>query len=246
MKKFLCIGNSFGTDGARYLHGVARAAGVDTKVVNLYIGGCSLYRHYRNMLSGEKAYSYEINGFSSGLCVSLKEALLSDEWDAIYTQQCSPDSGEPETYEPFASRLAAFVRECCPHAKFFVQETWTFETDAPRFLKTSYRTPETHIEAIRECYKKMAEITEADGIIPCGDAMYALWQRKAELGIDAVHRDGFHAHFGHGRYLLALTIFSALTGRDVRENTFCDFDTEVDPKVAQACREIAYEVTHKA
>ena len=57
MKKIIVIGNSFGTDITRYLYGVARSEGVDLKVVNLYIGGCSLYRHYRNMLSEEPVYS---------------------------------------------------------------------------------------------------------------------------------------------------------------------------------------------
>ena len=61
--KLLVVGNSFGDDCTHYLHQVARADGVDIKAVNLYIGGCSLYRHYRNMLSGEAVYDYQINGF---------------------------------------------------------------------------------------------------------------------------------------------------------------------------------------
>ena len=55
MKKILAISNSFGVDANRYFHGVCRSAGEDIKVVTLYIGGCTLYRHYRNMLSGEAA-----------------------------------------------------------------------------------------------------------------------------------------------------------------------------------------------
>ena len=58
MIKVLVIGNSFGQDSVRYLYGIARAAGKDVRVVNLYIGGCSLYRHYRNMLSEESVYDY--------------------------------------------------------------------------------------------------------------------------------------------------------------------------------------------
>ena len=49
--RVLAIGNSYSQDATRYLYGIARAGGVDVKVVNLYIGGCSLSRHYRNMLS---------------------------------------------------------------------------------------------------------------------------------------------------------------------------------------------------
>ena len=93
MKKILLISNSFGEDAARYFYGIARAAKESVKVVVLYIGGCSLYRHYRNMLSEEKVYDYIIDGIRSGLSVSLKEALLSDEWDYVTLQQCSPLSG---------------------------------------------------------------------------------------------------------------------------------------------------------
>ena len=64
--KILAIGNSYSSDATRYLYGIARADGVKIKVVNLYIGGCSLYRHYRNMLSSEKAYTMELDGISSG------------------------------------------------------------------------------------------------------------------------------------------------------------------------------------
>lgn len=245
MFKILVIGNSFGTDCTRYLYNVARADGKDAKIVNLFIGGCSLYRHYRNMLSEEKVYAYELNGFRTDFLVSLKWALLSDEWDVVMTQQCSPDSGEPETYEPYATALAAYVRKLCPGAKFFVHQTWTFEYETPRFKLTSFTTPETHFPAIVKNYEMMADITGADGIIPDGEAMYTLWQRKAQYGLEKVHRDGFHADLGCSRYMLALTVWGTLTGRDVRNNKFCDFDVAVTPEQADAAREVAAETVGK-
>lgn len=171
--KVLFIANSFGEDTTRYLHGIARADGKNWKVVNLYIGGCSLYRHYRNMLSGEAAYEYQINGHKSGLMVSLQQVLLSDEWDVVATQQCSPLSGDEESYEPFATALAEFVRIHAPKAKFYVHQTWTFETDAPRFKLTSFTTPEEMFPAIKHCYVQMAKNTRAWGIIPNGEVMAA-------------------------------------------------------------------------
>jgi len=245
MIKILCIGNSFGTDCTRYLYGVARNQGVQLKAVNLYIGGCSLYRHYRNMLSEEKVYDYEINGFRSDFKVSIKDVLLADEWTYVFTQQCSPQSGEPETYEPYATAIADYVRRLNPGANFFVHQTWTFDTGADRFKLTSFSDPETHFEATRRNYEIMADNTRACGIIPDGEAMFTLWKNREKYGIEKVHRDGFHAAYGVGRYLLALTVFGTLTGKDVRENTFSDFDTEVSERAAAGCRETAYEVTRK-
>ena len=242
MLKILCIGNSFGSDSQRYLWGTARADGKDIKAVNLYIGGCSLYRHYRNMLSGAAVYNYEINGHRTDLMVSLGQVLLMEEWDIIYTQQCSPESGEDERYEPYARELAAYIRRCAPGAKYFVHQTWTFEAGAPRFKLTSYTEPETMIEAIRRNYIRMYEETGADGIIPDGEAMYRLWQRREEYGIEKVHRDGFHADLGLGRYLLALTVWRSLTGRSVAENSFRDFDVPVSEEHARLCAALADEV----
>ena len=55
----LAIGNSFSQDGTRYLHQVAKSAGVNLTVVDLEIGGCPLDKHYRNMKADAKAYAFE-------------------------------------------------------------------------------------------------------------------------------------------------------------------------------------------
>ena len=47
----LLIANSYGVDATRYLHRIARADNVEINTVCLYIGGCSLSTHYRNMYS---------------------------------------------------------------------------------------------------------------------------------------------------------------------------------------------------
>ena len=44
----LAIGNSFSRDATAYLHQLLTASGMENTVVNLYIGGCSLERHWQN------------------------------------------------------------------------------------------------------------------------------------------------------------------------------------------------------
>ncbi len=63
----LSIGNSFSKDAQRYLHQIAKADGVDVHSFNLYIGGCSLSTHHKNMLSEERANTLEKNGVSTVL-----------------------------------------------------------------------------------------------------------------------------------------------------------------------------------
>lgn len=98
--KVLSIGNSFSQDAQRYLHRLAKHEGVELKTVNLYIGGCSLQRHYINMLDDNAAYDFEFNGEQTGIKVSIRQALASDDWEFITLQQASHFSGKYETYLP--------------------------------------------------------------------------------------------------------------------------------------------------
>ena len=236
------IGNSFSQDAARYIYGISRAAKKEVKVVNLYIGGCSLYRHYRNMLSEEAAYSYEINGISSGLSISLKKALLLDEWDYVMFQQCSPQSGEYEKYQPYLSELAAYVRKHCPPAKLVMHMTWTFVHNAPRFKLTPFETPEEMLPAIESAYKLAAEAIGAEFVIPSGLAVKKLYDKIGE----ATYRDGFHCHLGHTRYLLGCLLFMAFTGKSVEGNSFRDFDAEIPEDMVEMVQRIAIETALEA
>ena len=77
MTKVLSIGNSFSQDAQRYLHKIAQNEGVDMKCVNLYIGGCSLKRHYVNLLEDKVDYNFEFNGNNTDIKVSIKQTLLN-------------------------------------------------------------------------------------------------------------------------------------------------------------------------
>ena len=241
MTKILAIGNSFSQDATRYLYGIARADGVQVKVVNLYIGGCSLYRHYRNMLSGEDAYSYEINGMSSGLYVSLKKALLSDEWDVVTLQQRSADSWKEDSYEPYLSRLAEYVREHAPAAKLYIHKTWAYENGCKRLELIGAESAEQMLAGLTRCYETAAERISADGIIPSGDAMYLLHAELMKTERSAF-RDTFHASLGLGRYLLGLVWYGTILGGDPRNSTYSDLDKKVSESYLTLVREIAAEV----
>ena len=77
----LSIGNSFSEDATRYLHRIAKRGEAEINNVNLYIGGCSLERHARNMHSEKPSYEIQYNGENTGFYISLKDALLNRHWD---------------------------------------------------------------------------------------------------------------------------------------------------------------------
>lgn len=236
MMKVLVIGNSFGSDSVRYLYGIARAAGKDLRVVNLYIPGCSLYRHYRNMLSEEAAYEFEINGFrNTGITVSLKQALLMDEWDYVFTQQASPYSWDYDTFQPYLGELAAYVRRLCPPAKFCLQMTWAYDAAHARYQTMRVHTPQEMFDGIVDAYTKAAESVGAHFLLPTGRAMYSLYN---EIG-SATYRDKYHANNGITRYMIACMWFMALTGVDIADNTYADFDVEVSAEEVALAKSIA-------
>lgn len=221
--KVLSIGNSFSGNAQRYLHRLAQHHGVNMRTVNLFIGGCSLQTHYWNMLDDRDDYSYVFNGEGTGLKVSIRQALRSDSWDVITLQQASPYSPNFATYTPYIEELAAYVRKYSPHAKIILHETWAYAEGSERLINgMHFEKAEDMLGAIRESYKKAAELISADGIIPCGEAMLAA--EKAGL---CMHEDTAHASNGVGCYLLGLTWLKYLTGTDISGDTFCGFSVPV-------------------
>ena len=238
----LSIGNSFSQDAQRYLHRIARADKVELNTFNLYIGGCPLSLHFQNMLSEERRYTLEMNGSSTGFYVSLKEALLNREWDVVTVQQVSAQSPYYDTYQPYLDKLAEYIRLFVPKAKIVVHQTWAYEQGSRRLHEElKYSDYKQMLCDLVKSYQQAAQDICADFVIPSGEVFGAL----LESGIEKVHRDTFHASIGLGRYALGLTWYRFLTGNDIAQNTFCDFDEEVTPEQIAAAKSCVMEIARK-
>ena len=229
--KILCIGNSFSCDATRYLHGIAHADNVDIEIVNLYIGGCPLDRHFRNMKGDHRDYLLFFNGKDTGFNMSIKEALLSREWDIVTVQQASKKSYKKETYYPYITELVNYIKELAPCAKIIMHETWAYEDRSERLVNvTGFERSYQMLEGIKKSYREVADELALDGLIPSGEVMLELMH-----GGFKVHRDGFHASLGIGRYAIALTWFCRLTGRSADDVTFRELDVPItDEEIAAA------------
>ena len=231
----LSIGNSFSQDAQRYLHRIAKADGFDLNTFNLYMGGCPLSLHYRNMISEERAYTLEMNGESTEFKVSLKDALLNRDWDVVTIQQVSSKSPYYETFQPYLDKIVEYVRLCVPKAKIAIHQTWAYEQDSHGLnVELGYYNHTDMFRDVKASYEKAAEEINADFVIPSGE----VFQSLIESGIEKVHRDTFHASYGIGRYALGLLWYFILSGNDVKNNTFCDFDEEISEKeiiIAKEC-----------
>jgi hypothetical protein len=154
-------------------------------------------------------------------------------------QQASYASGKFETYTPYIEYLADYVKKYCPHAKIYIHQTWAYEDGSERLKTTAgYETAKEMFDALLLAYEKASKLINADGIIPSGRAML----NATQMGIGKIHRDTFHASLGAGRYLLALTWYKALMGKDISNNNFNNFDVEVTDKE----REIVIKAVNNA
>lgn len=235
MKTVLSIGNSFSQDAQRYLHRVAEADGTELTTVNLMIGGCSLWRHYRNLKSDARDYGLEFNGEDTGFRTTIREALLSRPWDVVTLQQLSSQAPDFATYQPYLTHLAAAVREFCPGARIALQETWAYAEGSVRLHgELGYAHHGDMTRDLIAAYDKAAKEISADLVIPSARAMEAL----QNAGVPA-HRDGFHASLGVGRYTLALTWYRALTGRRAAENRLETLDVPAAAEELRAARAAA-------
>ncbi len=240
--KILSIGNSFSQDAHRWLHALAEKEGVDLQTVNLYIGGCSLERHWNNVVSDEAAYDLEINGGAGVRKIALSEALTLDTFDVVTVQQVSGQSGIPKSYEPYLTNLVALVREKQPQAALYFHQTWAYELDSQHGSFPLYHCDQ------EEMYRRLSEVI-ADAakridatIIPVGDAIQTV--RRTVPAFDykngglSLNRDDHHLSYDYGRFTAAATWFRTLTGQCVTVKSFEAFD----PALVQAIVKVVNEM----
>lgn len=172
--KILGIGNSFTLNAHHYLKDIYDSVdGVDAEIGTAFIGGCSLERHVRHAREQEanpetgKEYKYKLNRTLAGKNMSLKEILLAQDWDVISIQQVSTQSYKPESFEPYADELIAYIRQYRPEAEIVVHETWSHSVNSPR-AKTLI-DPDEMYGKLHANYTKLAE-ENGFRMIPAGTA----------------------------------------------------------------------------
>jgi hypothetical protein len=236
----LSIGNSFSMDAQRYIHRISELNGNPIKAVNLYIGGCSLRTHFFNMLENNKKYEFQFNGEGTRLPVTIKDALMSDEWDFVTFQQASFYSPKMESYEPYLSELSAYVKKYAPQAKQLIHQTWAYSD--VHVEKTGVTdTRENMFNSLFECYNNAKKIIGADGLIPTGK----LVERLIINGIDTPYRDGYHLSLGVGRLAAGLLWYCFFTGANPDELILPTPDEYVSEEESDIIRKSVKETLNK-
>ncbi len=240
----LMIGNSYCYYYVEELYEMAKAAGIDMRVCNVYAGGCPLEKHYTWWKKGESHYQY-FETFNSNQIkaepVDLEWCLRQRDWDVI-SLQLGGDTMRKYTADQvleltrgYRTALYGYLKERFPKARFFFHQTWTYEighTKPDGFVMKDLAQQIAHTENVRQMGRGICREDRVD-CINTGDAweLYrAFCDEKgiphnlcARLGTgNPLHSgDGTHdGDVGGGQYLNACVWYEILTGLDCRENPY--------------------------
>lgn len=239
--RVLAIGNSFSEDAVEtQLYGLFEAEGIPVIIGNLYIGGCSLERHYNNTLTAAKDYRYRkiVNGITTTTYnVDINTGLCDEPWDYISLQQASPLSGKIGSFVPYLGQLIEYISENVDSDyKLLWHMTWAYQgnSDHPSFPDYDCDQKKMY-DAIVRTSKSVMEDYVFDAIIPCGTTIQNA--RVSHIG-DYLTRDGYHLDFVYGRYAAACTWFEVITGKNVVGNKYTP--RGLSRKYAKTCQRAAH------
>jgi hypothetical protein len=221
--KILTIGNSFAVNSCKYLSEICRDGGVEIQIGCANIGGCSLERHWNNVLNDTRQYGNTFNGEKT-----LLEMLESEKWDFVTLQQASPLSWKIGAYYPYIDNLAAYIKEHAPTAEIIIHETWAYRTDNENLCKNFQISQSQMFELIKENYIEIATKLSSR-ILPVGEA-YRIMQLETGDTVGELTRnpDGPSHANSLGEYIGGLVWYTVLTGNDIDKIKFVP--ETVDPK----------------
>ena len=212
--KILAVGNSLSFNTLYYVYDMAESLGIEEVVVgNIYIGSCSIKRHWNNARSNKKAYTYfkNTNGkWKKKGRISISKALADEDWDYVMFSQYSGDAGKPETYKHLNSLLKYVRKRVDKDTKFIWNIMWAYQDDyeETRFAYYDYDQKTMYNEIIKATKKKIVNNHRISIINPSGTAVQNA--RTSSFG-DTFTRDGRHLT-EDGRYIAGMTLTSKILG----------------------------------
>ena len=222
--KVLAIGNSFSEDATeQYLNQLATMGGHELIIGNLYYPGCTIERHWNNLMHEKGEYSFRkiyADGHVDTIphC-TMTRALHDEPWDIITFQQGSPVSGIHSSYSLLPLMLRRVRAMVGPHPKFLWHQTWAYAPTSTHSGFAAYSHDQMRMYAsILYCTKKvLADNPELKGVIPSGTAIQDA--RTTFLGNDLT-RDGYHLDKKTGRYIASCTWYGVLFNQPFTISTF--------------------------
>jgi len=224
--KILSVGNSFSVDTMEYLPRLAAELGVKQVVFgNLYIGGCSIRRHFTNICEDAAAYKYYLSTGGEWSCTPdtrISDAVKSEKWDWISIQHGSGDGSmysEPAAYEQLIPLIGKIREMAWSGVKIAFNMTWVGDKGCtrPEFLACGENQLLLYEKIARLTETLILPMQEVDVISPVGTAI----QNARTAMTRPLTRDSYHLSLDAGRYIAAMTFLKALSGLETEAVPWC-------------------------
>lgn len=238
----LMIGNSFCYYYPDELVEMAKAAGKQLRICNVYYSGCSIQQHHTWWKSGEAKYDFfvrDTEGTSDKVSeVNLEYCLKQGNWDIISLQTAKNPTGKTlsvaerfEFNKPFLDDLVELLRTNFPKTRLVWHHTWSYQVGTAS--NGTVTTPDEQLQSQHSNREMALLLCDEYGFerVNTGEAWWTVRDGGydnlcARLGkkVDPAPMDsgdGYHdGDIGGGQYLNACVWYEFLFGLDVRENTF--------------------------
>ena len=219
--KILSIGNSFSVDTMEFTAAMALSMGIKkVKLGNLYIGGCSVKRHYTNAKEDLPAYKYYTNDGSGWKVIEdhkMSDAIKSEKWDWISIQHGTGDGSRYTSEESYSDlpSLIEYVKEIADSGtRIAFNMAWVGEASKEHHEIASYNGD------MMRMYENLTSLTERliapmkgiDAVIPTGTAVQNARAMCPDMDLT---RDGFHLSWDFGRYIGGMSFLKMLLKCDL-------------------------------
>ena len=235
----LMIGNSYCYSYVDELYGIAKAAGIEMRICNVYYSGCSIAQHWSWWKSGDSNYefcTFDASGRKAegrpieGQGVNLAYCLSQYNWDIISLHEavCTVRTDAEAAFIGMNNtlpELLGYIQEQYPLSKMFWQQTWAYQVG---FEQSGYQVSAVDVQTqLHENIRKMSlNVCEKYGFqrVPSGDA-WQMARANAVIGDTLCERlsgTDFHheGDVGGGQYLNACVWYEVITGQSCIGNTY--------------------------
>ena len=234
--KILAIGNSFSDNTMSQCYQIAQKMGIQNiKLGVLYIGACTVYRHWLNATQDAPAYEYRVNTdgtWKTTPDTKMRDAITSDHWDYIilshgndssYKGGSLDASGAPSGigYQKLGD-LIAYVRGFAGSDTIFAWNmTWAYSGDdtTTDYIACGKDTSLLYSKLVEATQKYVLPYREISIILPTGTAIQNI--RSSYLQESAMAGDGHHLN-PYGSYVAGLTLLKMLTGLSIEHVGYTD------------------------
>lgn len=226
----LMIGNSFCYFYLDQLYGMARAAGIESRISSVVAGACTLKQHWTWLEAGEKHYNMitaDRTGRSEVTGMSLEDCLAQDSWHVISYQNGGRYIREgglanaQKHQEPYLGNLVRYTRERFPDTDHLFLQAWAYQIgyEKPGVYKVTDRAAQ---QELHRGFQTLAlDAVRDHGLlrVPAGDA-WELARQNPAIGDTLCMPDLLHDGQTGGQYLNACVWFEVLFGISCVGNTY--------------------------